>query len=131
PQMRRLPLYVLLEALDRAATLRYLGEEEFAGRKQKVISVIRPDNQQLALSFDAQTNLLTKYGYLYADPVTGDSEIAQSYSGYRTLGKLKLPSARTLYNSGGVIQEVEYTDLQINTKPPESIFAGPTDFEKL
>jgi glyoxylase-like metal-dependent hydrolase (beta-lactamase superfamily II) len=131
PQMRRLPPFVLLEALDRANTLRWLGEDEIGGRKQKVISVIRPDNQQLALSFDAQTNLLTKYGYLYADPITGDSEIAQTYSGYRTVGKLKLPGARVLYNSGGVIQEVEYTDLQINTKPAESMFAGPDGFEKL
>ena len=131
PQMRRLPPFVLLEALDRASTLRWLGEDEMDGKRQKVISVLRPDNQQLTLSFDAQTNLLTRYGYLYADPITGDSEIAQTYSGYRTLGKLKLPSARTLYNSGGVIQEVEYTDLQINTKPADSVFAGPTGFEKL
>lgn len=130
-QMRRLPPLVLLEALDRAATLRYLGEDEIGGKRQKVISVIRPDNQQLSLSFDAQTNLLTRYGYLYADPVTGDSEIAQTYSGYRTVGKLKLPSGRALYNSGGVIQEVEYTDLQINTKPAESAFTGPEGFEKL
>ena len=93
-QIRRLPPFVLLEALDRAATLRWLGEDEIGGRKQKVISVIRPDNQQLSLSFDAQTNLLTRYGYLYADPVTGDSEIAQTYSGYRTIGKLKIPSSR-------------------------------------
>ncbi|HKR22373.1 MAG TPA: hypothetical protein VJS17_07260, partial [Pyrinomonadaceae bacterium] len=97
PQMRRLPHVVLLEALDRAATLRWLGEDEIAGRKQKVISVLRPDNQQLSLSFDAQTNLLTRYGYIYADPITGDSEIAQTYSGYRTVGKLKLPAARALY----------------------------------
>ncbi len=131
PQMRRLPPIVLLEALDRASTLRYLGEDEIGGRKQKVISVLRPDNQQLSLSFDAQTKLLTKYGYLYADPIAGDSEIAQTYSGYRTVGKLKLPTSRALYNSGGVIQEVEYTDLQINTKPAESVFAGPDDFEKL
>lgn len=131
PQMRRLPPIVLLEALGRAGTLRYLGEEEIAGRKQKVISVLRPDNQQLALSFDAQTNLLTKYGYLYADPFAGDSEIAQTYSNYRTVGKLKLPGARVLYNSGGVVQEAEYTDLQINTKPAESVFQGPDGFEKL
>ena len=131
PQMRRLPPIVLLEALDRASTLRYLGEDEIGGRKQKVISVLRPDNQQLSLYFDAQTNLLTKYGYLYADPITGDSEIAQTYSGYRTVGKLKLPAGRALYNSGGVIQEVEYTDLQINTKPAESVFATPDGFEKL
>lgn len=131
PQMRRLPPFVMLEALDRAPTLRWLGEDEIGGRKQKVISVLRPDNQQLSLSFDAQTNLLTKYGYLYADPIAGDSEIAQTYSGYRTVGKLKLPAGRALYNSGGVIQEVEYTDLQINTKPGESVFAGPEEFEKL
>lgn len=130
-QIRRLPPFVLLEALDRAPTLRWLGEDEIGGRKQKVISVIRPDNQQLSLSFDAQTNLLTRYGYLYADPVTGDSEIAQTYAGYRTIGKLKLPSSRVLYNSGGVIQEAEYTDLQINTRPAESVFAGPDGFEKL
>ena len=130
-QMRRLPPFVLLEALDRAATLRWLGEEEIGGRKQKVISVIRPDNQQLALSFDAQTNLLTKYGYLYADPITGDSEIAQTYSNYRTVGKLKLPGARVLYNSGGPIQEAEYTEVLINTKPAESVFQGPDGFEKL
>jgi glyoxylase-like metal-dependent hydrolase (beta-lactamase superfamily II) len=130
-QMRRLPPFVLLEALDRAATLRWLGEDEIGGRRQKVISVIRPDNQQLSLSFDAQTNLLTRYGYLYADPVTGDSEIAQTYSGYRTVGKLKLPSARVLYNSGGIVQEAEYTDVQINTRPAESAFQGPDGFEKL
>ena len=130
-QMRRLPPFVLIEALDRAATLRYLGEDEIDGKKQKVISVLRPDNQQLSLSFDAQTNLLTKYGYLYADPVTGDSEIAQTYSGYRTVGKVKLPSGRVLYNSGGVIQEAEYTDVQINTKPAESVFQGPDGFAKL
>lgn len=131
PQMRRLPPFVLLEALDRAPTLRYLGEDEINGKRQKVISVLRPDNQQLALSFDAETNLLTRYGYIYADPITGDSEIAQIYSGYRTVGKLKLPGSRALYNSGGVVQEVEYTDLQINTRPAESMFEGPQGFEKL
>jgi glyoxylase-like metal-dependent hydrolase (beta-lactamase superfamily II) len=130
-QIRRLPPFVLIEALDRASTLRYLGEDTIDGKRQKVIGVLRPDNQQLSLSFDAQTNLLTKYGYLYADPLTGDSEIAQSYSGYKTVGKLKLPSGRVLYNSGGVVQETEYTELLINTKPAESVFVGPEGFEKL
>ncbi|MGI8835991.1 MAG: MBL fold metallo-hydrolase [Pyrinomonadaceae bacterium] len=130
-QMRRLPSFVLLEAFDRASTLRWVGEDEIGGKPQKVISVLRPDNQLLTLSFDAQTNLLTRYGYLYADPVTGDSEIAQAYSGYRTVGKLKLPSGRVLYNSGGVIQETEYTDMQINTRPADSVFQGPSDFAKL
>jgi glyoxylase-like metal-dependent hydrolase (beta-lactamase superfamily II) len=130
-QIRRLPPFVLLEALDRASTLRWVGEEQFDGKKQNVISVLRPDNQMLSLSFDAQTKLLTRYGYLYADPLAGDSEIAQSYFGYRTLGKLKVPGGRVLYNSGGVVQEVEYTDVQLNTRPADSVFQGPDSFEKL
>jgi glyoxylase-like metal-dependent hydrolase (beta-lactamase superfamily II) len=36
-----------------------------------------------------------------------------------------------LYNSGGVIQETEFTDVQLNTKPAESVFQGPDGFEKL
>ena len=44
---------------------------------------------------------------------------------------MKLPGARTLYNSGGVVQEAEYVDIQINTKPADSVFQGPEGFEKL
>ena len=130
-QIRRLPVFVLLEALDRAPTLRWVGEDEIGGKKQRVISVLRPDNQTLALSFDAQTNLLTRYDYLYADPMVGDSMIGQVYPGYRTVGKVKVPTGRVLYNSGGVVQETEYTDVQLNTRPAESIFEAPNGFEKL
>src|SRR4030095_10421064 len=130
-QIRRLPPFVLLEALDRAPTLRWVGEDELGGKKQRVISVISPDNQELALYYDSQTNLLTRYEYLYADPMVGDSVIAQSYPAYRTVGKLKLPTGRILFNSGGVVQETEYTDVQINTRPAESVFEVSQTFEKL
>ena len=131
PQMRRMPHVVVLEALDRASTLRWLGESELGGKKLKAVSVLRPDNQQLTLYFDAQTNLLSRYEYLYADPIVGDAVIAQSYPAYRTLGKVKVPNGRVLYNSGGAVQEIEYTDVQINTRPAENIFSGPAGFEKL
>ena len=130
-QIRRLPSFILLEALDRAQTLRWVGEDQLGGKKQRVISVIRPDNQQLALYFDAQTNLLTRYEFLYADPMAGDSVIGQTYLAYRGVGKLKVPAGRILYNSGGVVQEAEYTDVQFNTSPAESVFAGAQGFEKL
>ena len=129
--IRRMPSFVVLEALDRAATLRWVGDDEVNGKKQRVISVLRPDNQQLALYFDAQTNLLTRYEYLYADPITGDSVIAQNYPGYRSVGKVKVPTGRVLFNSGGVVQETEYSDVQINTHPAESVFEVAQGFEKL
>jgi glyoxylase-like metal-dependent hydrolase (beta-lactamase superfamily II) len=130
-QIRRMPVFVLLEALDRAATLRWVGDGELDGKKQRVISVIRPDNQQLALYFDVQTNLLSRYEYLYADPIMGDSVIAQTYPAYRSVGKVKVPTGRVLYNSGGVVQETEYTDVQINTRPADSVFEVAQGFEKL
>jgi glyoxylase-like metal-dependent hydrolase (beta-lactamase superfamily II) len=130
-QIRRLPPFVLLEALDRAQTLRWVGEDEIGGKKQRVISVIRQDGQQLALSFDAQTNLLTRYDYLYADPMVGDSVIAQTYPAYRSIGKLKVPTGRVLYNSGGIVQETDFTDIQINSRPADSVFEAPQGFEKL
>jgi glyoxylase-like metal-dependent hydrolase (beta-lactamase superfamily II) len=130
-QIRRMPAFVLLEALDRASTLRWVGEDQLGGKKQRVVSVLRPDNQQLSLYFDAQTNLLSRYEYLYADPMAGDSVIAQSYPAYRAIGKVKVPTGRILYNSGGMIQETEYTDVQINTRPAETVFVLPQGFEKL
>jgi len=130
-QIRRLPPFILLEALDRAPTLRWVGEDQLGGKKQRVISVIRPDNQQLALYFDAQTNLLTRYEFLYADPMAGDSVIGQTYAAYRAVGNVKIPRGRVLYNSGGVVQETEYTEVLINTRPAESVFQIPQGFEKL
>jgi glyoxylase-like metal-dependent hydrolase (beta-lactamase superfamily II) len=130
-QIRRMPAFVLVEAFDRAPTLRWVGEDQLGGKKQRVISVLRPDNQQLSLYFDAQTNLLTRYEYLYADPMVGDTVIAQSYPAYRTVGNLKVPTGRILYNSGGVVQETEYTEVLINTRPAENVFSVPQGFEKL
>src|SRR5262249_3781650 len=121
----------LLEALDRASTLRWVGEDQFDGKKQRVISVLRPDNQEISLYFDAQTNLLSRYEYVYADPMVGDAVIAQSYPAYRAVGKLKVPTSRILYNSGGVVQEADYTDVQFNTHPADSQFELPSGYEKL
>jgi len=130
-QIRRIPAFVLLEALDRASTLRWVGEDQLEGKRQRVISVLRPDNQQLSLYFDAQTNLLSRYEYVYADPMAGDSVIAQSYPAYRAVGTLKVPMGRILYNSGGVVQESDYTEVQVNTHPADSQFELPQGFEKL
>jgi glyoxylase-like metal-dependent hydrolase (beta-lactamase superfamily II) len=75
--------------------------------------------------------LLTRYDYLYADPMVGDSVIAQVYPAYRSVGKVKVPTGRVLFNSGGIVQETEFTDVQINTRPADNVFEAPQGFEKL
>ncbi|MDT4898091.1 MAG: hypothetical protein QOH25_3168 [Acidobacteriota bacterium] len=68
----RFPHGMLMAALDRAATLRFLGEETFDGKKQRVITFATADGTQWTLYFDAGTNLLTKFENLDMDARAGD-----------------------------------------------------------
>ena len=89
---RRLPHEILRNAQQRNLTLRWLGEDTFEGRKQNVITYAHTDNTPLALYFDAQTNLLTKYELLFNDPLIGDDSAEIIFSDYQTVGGLKVPS---------------------------------------
>jgi glyoxylase-like metal-dependent hydrolase (beta-lactamase superfamily II) len=130
-QIRRLPHFFLLEVLDAVATVRWIGEDEFQGKKQNVISYVRADGRQLALSFDAQTNLLTKYDYIYTDSMVGDSLVEQIYTDYREMGKFRVPGRRILNNANSAAQETAYTEVKFNTQPADSVFETPTGFERL
>jgi len=129
-QCRRLPHFLLLELLDQAASLRWLGQDTLRNRKQNVIAAMRPDGRLLNLYFDAQTNLLTKYDYIYEDAAVGDSLIEQSYQDYRSVGPVKVPRGRTLSSSGEVREETNYVDVKFNASPAESLFDVPSGFEK-
>ena len=49
---QRFPHYALLEALERAASLRSLGEADYRGKKQEVITYVGADGRQTSLNFD-------------------------------------------------------------------------------
>jgi hypothetical protein len=122
----KLPHFILLEALPRAASLRWLGEDELQGKKQQVISAVL-DGQQTSLYFDARSGLLTKYEFLYTDPVHGDGREEHVFSAYRRLGNLMAPGRRITKRPGGLEVAAEYDDWQINTHPPDSWFVPPPD----
>src|SRR4030095_14306527 len=56
---RRYPESLLQTVWARPETLRWLGEAEYGGRKQRIISFADVDGTVLALYFDAENNLLT------------------------------------------------------------------------
>ena len=129
--VRRLPHNILLEALGRASTLRWVGEDEFKGRQQRAISYVRGNGELLTLSFDAETNLLTKFERLLTGNISGDTVAGQIYPGYRTLGKIKIPTGRIAYQWGYVTDEMEYTDVQLNSRPDDKLFEVPAGIPKL
>lgn len=88
---RRLPNLILKQALDRATSLRYLGTDDFEGRKHDVITFAMPDAQQVALYVDAKSGLVSKYELIFTDPLTGEDASEILFGDYTTAGKLKVP----------------------------------------
>jgi glyoxylase-like metal-dependent hydrolase (beta-lactamase superfamily II) len=88
---RRLPNLILRQALDRANSLRYLGEDQFEGRPHEVVTFVMPDTQQVALYVDAATGLLSKYELIFVDALTGEEASEIVFSDYQKVGKYQLP----------------------------------------
>ena len=130
--IRRLPHVMLLALHDGGAqTLRYLGEDTYDGRRHNVVAAATPNGVQWTLYFDASTNLLSKQEIVVSDNLAGDATHEWAFPGYRTVGKLKVPTGRVTRRAGELIEEVTYDDVQFNTKLPESAFAKPEGHEEL
>jgi glyoxylase-like metal-dependent hydrolase (beta-lactamase superfamily II) len=97
---RRLPNLLLRSALDRATTLRYLGEDTFDGRRQEVITFVMPDTQQVALYVDAATGLVAKYELLFVDSLEGVEASEIVFGDYRKSGAYQVPRRWTLRQLG-------------------------------
>jgi glyoxylase-like metal-dependent hydrolase (beta-lactamase superfamily II) len=126
---RRLPQLVLLAALDRAYSLRDVGEASFDRRPHRVISADLGANQVFNLYFDRATNLLTKMQYLYPDSLFGDALDETIFSGYRPLNGLTVPSARLVRRGGHEADKVEYVSLTINQALDDTRFAVPAGYQ--
>ena len=100
---RRLPNLILRQALDGANSLRYLGDDQFNGRKHSVVTFVMPDTQQVALYVDAGTGLVSKYELVFTDPLRGQSASEIIFSDYASAGKLKVPQTWTWRLAGDVI----------------------------
>lgn len=127
----RFPHAMLMTAVDRAATLRFIGQDDFDGRKQNVIAFATADGTQWTLYFDAATNLLTKFENLDTDSRVGDVTQEFIITGYTTAGGVKFPAGRIVRRGGEVVQDIKVSDVQVNTHPAESAFERQQGFDDL
>lgn len=126
----RFPHVTLLLAAERAATLRLLGEEDYEGKKHTVVTFATPEGAQLALYFDAQTNLLSKYEQLGTDSIMGDMTNEVIFPEYRSVGGIKFPGSRRIKVGGELTQDMKYLDIQFNAHPAETAFDKPAGLEE-
>jgi glyoxylase-like metal-dependent hydrolase (beta-lactamase superfamily II) len=135
-RMLNVPQFVLLAALERAHTLRDVGDETIDGRPHRVISAViasGADADLRTLAFDRATNLLTRVSAFYADPLFGDTTLDTLFTGYATRGAYKLPGGRLVRRAGQVATRVDYVTLEILADPVglEARFAIPTGYATL
>jgi glyoxylase-like metal-dependent hydrolase (beta-lactamase superfamily II) len=112
---RRLPNLLLRQALDRATSLRYLGEDDFDGRKQEVVTFVMADTQQVALYIDSATGLVSKYELLFVDSLEGVEASEIIFRDYQKVGNYQVPRRWTNRQLGE--DQTRYT-LQAEFNPP-------------
>ncbi len=128
---RRLPNLILRQALDGANSLRYLGDDQFNGRKHSVVTFVMPDTQQVALYVDANTGLVSKYELVFTDPLRGQSASEIIFSDYASAGKLKVPQTWTWRLAGDVIARYK-VKAQFNAADIDKAFEiADTGFSKV
>jgi glyoxylase-like metal-dependent hydrolase (beta-lactamase superfamily II) len=88
---RRLPNLLLRQALDRANSLRYLGEDQFEGRPHDVVTFVMADTQQVALYVDSGTGLVSKYELIFVDALTGVDASEIMFGDYQKVGEYQVP----------------------------------------
>jgi len=124
---RAFPYLLLQLALNRAATLRWLGEEEYGGRKQDVVSFIDGDGTQLTLCLDAETGLLTKTEGLSDSLLKGLGASETVFSDYRAVDGVAMPFHVVTRLAGETTSDAAYSQITFNTHPDASIFERPKD----
>ena len=128
---RRLPNLILRQALDGSNSLRYLGDDQFNGRKHSVVTFVMPDTQQVALYVDAGTGLVSKYELVFTDPLRGQSASEIIFSDYTSAGKLKVPQTWTWRLAGDVIARYK-VKAQFNAADVDKAFEmADTGFSKV
>ncbi len=130
--LRRVPHLFLIAAYETApATLRSLGRAVYDRRPHDVITFASSNGVQWTLFFDSATKLLTKYEQMLSDPLMGDTVQETIFPAYQTVGKLKVPTGRITRRAGELLEEVNYTDVQFNTRPGDKAFAKPEGYDEL
>jgi len=127
----RYPEILLSMVWDRPETLRYLGESEYEGQKQAVITFAHQNGLQISLYFNARTGLLTKSEILSDNPVLGDTAEELVYDEWRPVGKLTLPFRYTTKVGGVMLEDLRASSITIDAKLDESLFVAPEGLAKI
>ena len=129
-RIRIVPQLMVLNALDRASRLRYLGATSFDGRPHSVVSYSNEDGLEISLYIDDKTGLLSKNEYLFTDPFTGDTVSEMVYTGYRQENGRMVPTGRKDLLSGELVGDVKISEMRFNSTLTDDNFKLATGLKQ-
>lgn len=124
-RLRMFPHFVILNALDRATRLRYIGSATFDGRPHSVISYANEDGLEISLYIDDKTGMLSKYETLATDVFAGDVVAETVFTGYKQENGRSVPTGRIDRRGGDVMNDIRYVDVAFNTPLTDENFKLP------
>ncbi|HEX7333199.1 MAG TPA: MBL fold metallo-hydrolase [Pyrinomonadaceae bacterium] len=125
---RWLPQLVLLNVLERAQSLRYLGKADYEKRPHEVVDYVTNDGARLTLYIDQQTGLLSKFETLIIDPYFGDSLFETRFTGQRKVGKYIVPARRVNALNGEITNDFGLAEVAFNIELTPERFKVPEGF---
>lgn len=124
-RLRMVPQLIVLNALNRASRLRYLGPATFEGSPHTVISYANEDGVEYSLYFDDKTGLLSKHEVLTTDPFEGDAVAEMIFTGYKTENGHPVPTGRLDKLNGQLQNDYKFADVRFNAPLSDADFKLP------
>ena len=130
-RLRLFPHFIMVNALDRASRLRYLGNTTFDNRAHSVISYANEDGLEISLYIDEKTGLLSKYETLGTDVFSGDVVNETIFTGYRQDGSRMMPTGRIDRRGGEMTNDFRIADVAFNQVLTDDNFKAPKGMRML
>lgn len=128
-RFRLLPQFLILNVVERASRLRFVGKIDFEKRPHNIVSYANEDGAEVALYFDEKTNLLSKFETLGTDPFFGDVVFETIFPGYKNENNQQIPTGRILKAGDEMTEEIRYEQVAFNTTLSDDKFKAPNDFK--
>ncbi|HLM02362.1 MAG TPA: MBL fold metallo-hydrolase [Pyrinomonadaceae bacterium] len=124
-RMRWLPQYWVLNAVERASRLRYVGKVDFDKRPHTAISYANEDGAENTLYFDEKTGLLSKFEGMGTDVFFGDVVFETIYTGYRNENGQQIPTGRITKVNDEMTEELRFEQVVFNATLGDDKFKAP------
>jgi glyoxylase-like metal-dependent hydrolase (beta-lactamase superfamily II) len=127
---RIVPALMVRKMYQRAQTVTWVGESEFGGKKNDVLSMPWENGALYMVHVDRATGLVNRYDILFGDFVTGDSVFESYFENYKDVDGIPMAFTRWQKIAGQKTFASKLTAFSFN-EDVSKYFETPEGYEKI